>query len=63
MTKMLFNPNAFTSQRANPMPVVLVFENSGSMSGDKKRQLNASAHEMIETFKQTDCSCFRFSGN
>lgn len=60
MAQMLFNPNAFTAQQAKPMPVVLVLDNSGSMSGDKIRQLNASVHEMIETFKQTDCSDVSF---
>ena len=56
MAQMLFNPNAFTAQKAKPMPVVLVLDNSGSMSGDKIQQLNAAVHEMIETFRQTECS-------
>lgn len=60
MPQMLFNPNAFTAQQAKAMPVVLVLDNSGSMNGDKIRQLNASIHEMIETFKQTDCSDVSF---
>ena len=56
MAQMLFNPNAFTAQKAKPMPVVLVLDNSGSMSGNKIQQLNAAVHEMIETFRQTECS-------
>ena len=56
MAQMIFNPNAFTSQKAKPMPVVLVLDNSGSMSGEKIQQLNAAVHEMLETFRNTECS-------
>ena len=56
MAQMIFDPSAFTAQKAKPMPVILVLDNSGSMSGDKIRQLNAAVHEMIETFRQTESS-------
>ena len=61
MAQMIFNPNAYTSQKAKPMPVILVLDNSGSMSGDKIKQLNEAVHEMIESFRKTECEDVSFT--
>ena len=56
MAQMMFNPAAFTAQAAKPMPVILVLDNSGSMSGSKIDTLNDAVRNMLETFKQSGCA-------
>lgn len=55
MAQMLFNPGSFTAPQAKPMPVILVLDNSGSMSGEKIGNLNAAVREMLETFRESAC--------
>ena len=55
MAQILFNPGSFTAPQAKPMPVILVLDNSGSMSGEKIGTLNAAVREMLETFKESAC--------
>lgn len=61
MAQMIFNPNAYTAQKPKPMPVILVLDNSGSMSGDKIKQLNEAVREMIETFRKIECADVSFT--
>ncbi len=56
MAQMIFNPGDFTSQSAKPMPVILVLDNSGSMYGEKIDNLNTAVRDMLETFRQSECS-------
>lgn len=56
MAQGLFDPNAFTVPAAKPMPVILVLDNSGSMSGEKIKSLNEAVHDMLETFKHSECA-------
>ena len=48
---MAFDPSKYTVAKARPLPVILLLDRSGSMSGNKINQLNASVNEMIESFK------------
>lgn len=45
-----FNPADFTVAKAKPLPVVLLLDVSGSMSGEKINTLNAAVKEMISDF-------------
>lgn len=47
---MAFNPNAYKAPSAKPLPVVLLLDVSGSMSGDKIDSLYDAVVEMIKTF-------------
>ena len=44
---------------AKPLPVFLLLDVSGSMSGDKINQLNNAAEEMIASFKSTSTNGVR----
>ncbi len=55
MAQQLFDPGAFTAQQAKPMPVILVLDNSGSMSGEKIRSLNEAVHNMLDSFRGSAC--------
>ena len=43
------------------MPVILMLDNSGSMRGEKIDSLNASVHDMLQTFKSAECQDVAFS--
>ncbi len=60
MAQMLFNPSSFTASGAKPMPVILVLDNSGSMSGEKIDTLNVAVHDMLQTFKGAECQDVAF---
>ena len=50
---MAFNPNnkGYKMSSAKPLPVVLLLDVSGSMSGDKINALNAAVRKMLQEFK------------
>jgi uncharacterized protein YegL len=48
---MAFDPSKYTVAQARPLPVILLLDRSGSMSGEKISTLNAAVNEMIESFK------------
>ena len=48
---MAFDPSKYTVAKARPLPVILLLDRSGSMSGEKISTLNSSVNEMIESFK------------
>ncbi|MEI8355841.1 MAG: VWA domain-containing protein [Deltaproteobacteria bacterium] len=48
----LFDPSKFTLTTAKPLPVILLLDTSGSMSGDKITALNQAVHEMFDTFRR-----------
>jgi uncharacterized protein YegL len=50
----MFDPSKFTTTTAKPLPVVLLLDISGSMSGDKIDNLNKAVEEMLDTFSQEE---------
>ena len=48
---MAFDPTKYTMAKARPLPVILMLDRSGSMSGEKIDTLNTAVNEMIESFK------------
>ena len=49
-----FDPSKFTATRAKPLPVILLLDVSGSMAGEKIRNLNDAVRDMMEVFKDTE---------
>ena len=50
----LFDPSKFTAPTAKPLPVILLLDCSGSMSGEKIRNLNDAVRDMLEVFRDTE---------
>ncbi|UGA53707.1 vWA domain-containing protein [Vibrio sp. VB16] len=53
---MVFDPSKFVAPTAKPIPVVLLLDVSGSMSGDRIDQLNLAVREMISSFSSSETS-------
>lgn len=51
-----FDPTEFTAPTAKPLPVVLLLDCSGSMSGEKIRNLNDAVRDMLAVFRDTENS-------
>ena len=51
MSNMPFDPSKFTAQKAKPLPVILLLDVSGSMRGEKVRNLNAATRDMLNVFR------------
>ena len=49
-----FDPSKFTAAKAKPLPVILLLDVSGSMSGEKIRNLNDAVRDMLEVFRDTE---------
>ena len=54
MSKPAFDPSTFTASKAKPLPVILLLDVSGSMSGEKIRNLNDAVRAMLEVFRDTE---------
>lgn len=50
----MFDPSKFTTAAAKPLPVVLLLDVSGSMSGSKIDNLNKAVEEMLGNFAQEE---------
>ena len=50
----MFDPKKFTTQTAKPLPVVLLLDVSGSMSGEKIDNLNKAVQDMLDTFAEEE---------
>ena len=50
----MFDPKKFTIPTAKPLPVVLLLDVSGSMSGDKIDNLNKAVKDMLNTFAEEE---------
>lgn len=50
----MFDPSKFTVHKAKPLPVMLLLDTSGSMSGEKIANLNKAVHTMIDTFAKLE---------
>ena len=48
-----FDPTKFTAPSAKPLPVILLLDVSGSMQGEKIRNLNAAVMDMLGTFRDS----------
>ena len=66
----MFDPKKFTTQKAKPLPVILLLDVSYSMSGEKITSLNHAVKEMISSFSQEEkmeieilVSVITFGGN
>jgi uncharacterized protein YegL len=44
-----FDPKAFTAQKAKPLPIILMLDRSGSMTGAKIHSLNQAVKRMLGT--------------
>lgn len=56
MSSVPFDPSKFTAPKARPLPVILLLDVSGSMSGEKIRNLNDAVRDMLEDFSDTENS-------
>jgi len=56
MSNIPFDPSKFTAAKAKPLPVVLLLDVSGSMGGEKIRNLNDAVRDMLEVFGDTENS-------
>lgn len=54
MNNIPFDPSKFTAQKAKPLPVILLLDVSGSMSGEKIRNLNDAVRDMLNVFRDTE---------
>jgi uncharacterized protein YegL len=54
MSNIPFDPSKFTAPKAKPLPVILLLDVSGSMSGEKIHNLNDSVRDMLNTFSDTE---------
>ncbi len=50
----MFDPKKFTVPKAKPLPICLLLDVSGSMSGGKIDNLNSAVAEMIKTFAEEE---------
>lgn len=51
-----FDPTQFITPKAKPLPVILLLDCSGSMGGDKIRNLNDAVRDMIGAFTDNETS-------
>lgn len=49
-----FDPSQFTTPTAKPLPVVLLLDISGSMSGEKIQNLNEAVKDMLTNFRNNE---------
>ena len=56
MSNTPFDPSKFTAPKAKPLPVILLLDVSGSMSGEKISNLNDAVRDMLNTFSDTENS-------
>ena len=56
MSNIPFDPSKFTAAKAKPLPVILLLDVSGSMGGEKIRNLNDAVRDMLEVFRDTENS-------
>lgn len=54
MSSTPFDPSKFTAPKAKPLPVILLLDVSGSMSGEKIRNVNDAVRDMLNTFSDTE---------
>jgi uncharacterized protein YegL len=50
----MFDATKFTVTTAKPLPVILLLDDSGSMGGEKIKNLNEAVKDMLKTFRDTE---------
>ena len=55
-----FDVTQFASSKAKPLPVILLLDESGSMSGDKINKLNEAVRKMLGSFKKEETQASEF---
>lgn len=53
MTNTPFDPSRFTAPKAKPLPVILLLDVSGSMSGENIKSLNEAVRDMLHVFRDS----------
>lgn len=54
MSNAIFDASKFTTSKPKPLPVILLLDVSGSMSGAKIQNLNEAVKDMLLTFRDTE---------
>lgn len=54
MSNIPFDPSKFTAPKAKPLPVILLLDVSGSMSGEKIFNVNDAVRDMLNAFSNTE---------
>jgi uncharacterized protein YegL len=52
MSNIPFDPSKFTAAKAKPLPVILLLDVSGSMGGEKIRNLNDAVRDTVGSFRR-----------
>lgn len=55
-----FDVTQFASSKAKPLPIILLLDESGSMSGDKINKLNEAVRKMLCSFKREETQASEF---
>lgn len=55
-----FDVTQFASSKAKPLPIILLLDESGSMSGDKINKLNEAVRKMLGSFKKEETQASEF---
>lgn len=55
-----FDVAQFAASKAKPLPIILLLDESGSMSGDKINKLNEAVHKMLGSFKKEETQASEF---
>ena len=55
-----FDVTKFASSKAKPLPIILLLDESGSMSGDKIEKLNEAVRKMLGSFKKEETQASEF---
>ena len=55
-----FDVTKFASSKAKPLPIILLLDESNSMSGDKIERLNEAVRKMLNSFKKEETQASEF---
>lgn len=55
-----FDVTKYTSSKAKPLPIILLLDESNSMSGDKIERLNEAVNKMLNSFKKEETQASEF---
>lgn len=55
-----FDVAQFAASKAKPLPIILLLDESGSMSGDKINKLNEAVYKMLGSFKKEETQASEF---
>lgn len=55
-----FDVTKYTSSKAKPLPIILLLDESNSMSGDKIERLNEAVNKMLSSFRKEETQASEF---